>query len=128
MIREDKDLPSVYAKYSDHYVSGQKVTKNTVEYLYLRELHDCMKMNLYMGLWQLAQVASALQILIVSVYPMEADPIMRLNFNRTFFPMQESPLQHNDTTPIIVMWTSIQPGMPPVHFVPLLPKCFKYEN
>ena len=88
MIHEDEDLPSVYAKYSDHYVSGQKVTKNTVEYLYLRELHDSTKMNSYMGLWRLAQVASALQIPIMSVYPMEADPIMRLDFNRTFFPVQ----------------------------------------
>ena len=33
-IRQDETLPEVYTKYSDYYVSGQKITENTVEYMY----------------------------------------------------------------------------------------------
>ena len=75
-MRNEENLPFLYATYSDHYVSGQKITESTVEYVYSREMHDCMKISSYMGLWQLAQAASALQIPIKSVYPLYGDPLM----------------------------------------------------
>ena len=77
----DEPLPHLYVRYSDHYVNGQKITDSTVEYIYSRELHDCTKVNSYMGLWQLAQASSVLNVPIQSVYPEGTDPIMRLDFN-----------------------------------------------
>ena len=88
IFREGENLPFLYAKYSDHYVSGQRMTVDTLEYLYCREVHDCTKINSYMGLWQLAQAATALNIPIKSIYPEEADQLMRLDFHRTFLPNQ----------------------------------------
>ena len=41
LVREDEPLAVVYMKYSDYYVSGQKVTNNTLEYMYTREIHQC---------------------------------------------------------------------------------------
>ena len=111
-------LPEIYAKYSENYVSGQKMTENTIDYLYSAEMKDCMRLNSYMGLWQLAQVASALNVPIMSVYPEGGDELMRLVFNRTFYPI------NTDTSedPIIIMWTGGMKGSVPNHFVPLIPK------
>ena len=74
--RRDESLAHLYVKYSDHYLNGQKITQKTVEYIYCRELHDCSRINSYMGLWQLAQAALVLNIPIRSVYPEGGDPIM----------------------------------------------------
>ena len=75
-IDRAEPLPYLYVQYSDYYVNGQRITDNTVEYIYSRELHDCSKMNSYMGLWQMAQAASVINIPIKSVYPMGGDDIM----------------------------------------------------
>ena len=115
-------LPEIYAKYSDHYVSGQRMTENTVHYLYSREMHDCTKISSYMGLWQIAQAASVLKTTIRSVYPEGADPLMRLDFNRVFFPVDSEVISIDPDKIMTIMWTSMQRNTPPVHFVPLLPK------
>ena len=80
-LRDDETLLSIFAKYSDHYVSGQKITQDTIEYLYCREVHDCTKINSYMGLWQICQASSALNVPIQSVYPIGGDDFMRLDFH-----------------------------------------------
>ena len=125
LIRDNETLPEIYSKYSDYYVSGQKVTKNTIEYMYIREIHRCTRPNMYLGLWQLAQAATVLNSPIQSIYPEGGDAMMRLDFNRMFFPIKENVETH--TEPICVLWTSAQKGSPPMHFMPLLPKRNKYE-
>ena len=128
--RIEEPLPFVYAKYSDHYVSGQKMTDDTVEYMYSRELHDCCKVNSYMGLWQMAQAASVLQIPIRLVYPTGGDPEMRLDFNRWFYPLnyEENTCEGKAKDFITIMWTAMRKNSVPVHFVPLLPRRTKYDN
>ena len=111
-------------KYSDHYVNGQKITQDALDYIYTRELHDCSSINRYMGLWQLAQAANALDTPIQSVFPEGGDNLMRLDFNRMFFPINYQADTHRE--PIIIMWTSFKAGWVPNHFVPLLPKRPKY--
>ena len=69
-------LPYMFVEYSDHYVNGQRITPNTLDYIYTREFHDCEKVNTYMGLWQLAQAATVLKIPIKSVYPTGTDTIL----------------------------------------------------
>ena len=123
-IREEETLQSIYAKYSDHYINGQRITSSTIDYLYCKEVHDCTKMNSYMELWQLAAAASALNCPVQSVYHEGGDNLMRLDFHRVFFPVEYTPDTSTDN--LIVMWTSCLRGHVPVHFVPLLPKCNKY--
>ena len=120
LIRDQESLPVVYTKYSDYYVSGQKITTNTIDYIYTHELHECSRLNTYMGLWQFAQVANVLNTPIQSVYPEGGDSIMRYDFNRIFYPLNYKPAE--DVEPIRIMWTSSQKGCPPNHFVPLLAK------
>ena len=107
---------------------AKKMTRDTIEYMYLRELHDCAKVNAYMGLWQLAIAANVLQVPVQSVYPMDADPLMRLDFNRIFYPLSITSSIEVEKDPITIMWTSTQLGCTPMHFVPLLPKRFKYDG
>ena len=126
--RIEENLPVQYAKYSDHYVSGQKVTENTVHYMYSRELHDCAKINSFMGLWQLAQAASALNTVVKSVYPHGGDPIMREDFNRVFFPVNGSNNYDANCPALIIMWTSVTKNSVPVHFVPLVQRNSKYDH
>ena len=124
--REDEEtLPTVYVKYSDNYVNGQRITESTIDLLYCKEMHDCSKRHSYMGLWQIAQASSVLNIPIRSVYPTGCDSIMRHDFNRTFFPINYN-YETNDDEHIIIMWTSMQRGCTPNHFVPLLTKNIKY--
>ena len=126
VIHEDEILPFLYVRFSDYYVNGQKITENTVDYTYCREMHDCAKENSYMGLWQLAQAANILNCPIQSVFPTGGDEIMRMDFHRMFFPLE----QNKDTSsePIIIMWTGVRKGFAPSHFVPLLPKRNKYKK
>ena len=119
-IDDEETLPELYAKYSDHYVNGQKLTDSTIEYIYCKELLDCAKMNSYMGLWQFAQASSALNVPIQSVFPVGGDELMCMDFHRIFFPIEYNSSTHDEA--IIVMWTSSRKGHAPAHFVPLLPK------
>ena len=89
-IRQDESIPSIYAKYSDHYISGQVVTENTIDYLYSREMYDCSKIGSYLGLWQIAQAAQILKSPIHSVYPQGGDEFMRYDFHRSFFPSENA--------------------------------------
>ena len=84
------------------------------------EMHDCSKENSYMGLWQIVQAASVLNCPIYSVFPTSGDEIMRLDFHRMFFPLENR--KDKSSEPIIIMWTGVQRSSAPNHFVPLLPK------
>ena len=123
-LRDEETLPVLYAQYSDFYVSGQRLTADTVEYIYWREIHDCTKINSYMGLWQIEQAACVLGIHVQSVYPEYSDDIMRHDFNRLFFP------NHCENTDdlVMIMRTSIRRNTPPAHFVSLLTKKHKYAT
>ena len=119
-----KSLPYLYVEYSDYYLNGQKITQNTVDYIYLRELHDCCKINSYMGLWQIAQASSVLNMPIQSVYPTGGDELVRQDFHRLFFPVNCTP--ENCSQMLMIMWTSVMPNCVPNHFVPLIKKSTKY--
>ena len=123
--REEERLPYLYVQYSDHYLNGQKITANTVDYIYSCELHDVAKVNSYMSLWQLAQAASVLEIPIWSVYPTGSDPIMRKDFHRIFYPRQHGD-DNSKSQSIMIMWTSSQMNSVPNHFVPLVNSSDKY--
>ena len=120
-----ENLPEVYSKYSDYYVNGQRITENTVDYIYTQEIHECSRLGSFMGLWQFAQAATVLNTPIQSVFPECGDPLMRQDFNRTFFPLNYNP--KSQVEPIRLLWTSTHKESCELnHFVPLLPKRNKY--
>ena len=73
-----------------------------------------------MGLWQLAQAASVLNTPIHTIYPVCGESTLRNDFNRIFFPVDYSDRDTDDSNPVVIMWTDLQRGGVPIHFVPLL--------
>ena len=124
-IPDDESLQEVYAKYSDFYLSGQVMTENAIDYLYSREMYSCATKNSYLGLWQIAQAASVFGVPIRSVYPNIGEMFMRMDFNRTFYPLDSNKLH---IQPLQVMWTATKGSYSPNHFVPLMNKIAKYEK
>ena len=125
LVRIEETIPETYARYSDHYISGQVMTEDSIMYMYCKELHDCAQKNAYMGLWQMAQAATVLSVPVRSVYPQVGDDVMRRDFHRTFYPIDKPP---HDIYPISIMWTGGRNGFNPNHFVPLIRKPFKYAQ
>ena len=124
-VERDETLCQVYAGYSDFYRNGLNLTPSAVENLYMLEVHDCAKAGSYMGLWQLAQAATVLNMPIRSVYPMGCDIVMRRDFDRWFFPLDFTGSTEDGY--ITIMWTPIYKEAVPSHFVPLVPSANKYE-
>ena len=111
------------AMYSDHYIPGEELD---VVKIYKQEVLALSKMNTYCGLWQMAQAANVLRRPVMSVYPTKLHEGMRLEFNRTFFCIDN---KYNERLPVVIMWTPMQVSKNsyPVHFIPLLKavSCFK---
>ena len=111
------------AMYSDHYIPGEELD---VVKIYKQEVLALSKMNTYCGLWQMAQAANVLCRPVMSVYPTKLHEGMRLEFNRTFFCIDN---KYNERLPVVIMWTPMQVSKNsyPIHFVPLLKavSCFK---
>ena len=118
-IHKNADLPTVFATFSEFYTPGQKLTNETIQSIYCMEAYSCSRLGSYMGLWQLAQTSSALGIPLHTIYPVRGESGIRNDFNRMFFPVN-----YNDTDnePIVIMWTGLQRGSAPIHFIPLIPE------
>ena len=128
IAREEESIPETYAKFTDNYISGQRLSKIMIEFLYAQELYECSRQNSYMGLWQIAQAASVVNMPIISVYPEGGDDMFRLDFHRKFYPVQTLKKVPKAEC-LMIMWTAIELGHVPNHFVPLLPKlCNKYAE
>ena len=104
------------AMYSNFY--DPSVQLNVVD-IYKKEVLDVGKDGTYCGLWQMAQAANVLRRPVISVYPNELHEGMRLDFNRTFYCVDN---KYNEREPVVIMWTPMQVAENsfPVHFVPLL--------
>ena len=118
ILHQNADLPTVFATFSEYYSPGQRLTRDTITCIYGLEIHSIAKLGTYMGLWQLAQAASVLSIPIHTIYPVRGESTIRYDFNRIFFPI-EYPAERGEE-PLVIMWTGMQPGTVPIHFVPLL--------
>ena len=121
-VHHNADLPTVFTTFSEFFTPGQKMTPDTIQCIYCLEVYSCSRMNTYMGLWQLAQSASVLQVPIHTIYPQRGDSTLRNDFHRIFFPVQQHYGTTNDEEPIVIMWTGLSKGAVPIHFVPLLPE------
>ena len=112
------DLPTIFATFSDFYTPRQRLTKETIRYIYIMEIHFCCRIGSYMGLWQLGQAASVIGKLIHTIYPVRGQSTLRNDFHRIFFPVNYP--TSGDERPIVIMWTAVTPGGAPIHFVPLV--------
>ena len=104
------------AMYSQAYNPAEQLD---VVDIYKKEVLSISRNGEYCGLWQIAQAANVLCRPVVSVYPTELHEGMPLEFNRTFFCIDN---KYNDREPVVVMWTPMQVSKNsyPIHFVPLL--------
>ena len=104
------------AMYSESYNPNEEL--NVVN-IYKEEVMKMAQDGNYCGLWQLCQAANILCRPVTSVYPTELHEGMRLEFNHTFYCIDN---KYNDREPVIVMWTPMQVAKNsyPIHFVPLL--------
>ena len=118
-LHRNADLLTVFTTFSEYYTPGQKVTDDSIDCIYCMEIHSVAKEGTYMGLWQLAQLASVLKVPVHTIYPVCGESTIRNDFNRMFFPVSYTDVQ--DEEPLVIMWTGIRHGSAPIHFVPLLP-------
>ena len=112
------------AMYSESYNPSEDL--DVVE-IYKKEVMKTAEDGNYCGLWQLCQAANILHRPVMSVYPTELHEGMQLEFNRTFYCIDN---KYNEREPIVVMWTPIKVSKNsyPIHFVPLLKALSLYSN
>ena len=119
-IHGNAQLPTVFASFSEYYTPGQLLTDDSISCIYSLEIHSVAKEGTYMGLWQITQASSVLDVPIHTIYPVRGKSTIRNDFHRMFFPVYNNSGDQDDE-PLIIMWTGVRRGGVPIHFVPLLP-------
>ena len=120
-IPENKtNLVTAYTMYSDFYKPGtlRPITENTSQYYFRKETLAITHDAAFMGIWQMFALASVLQTLICSIYPVKGNPNVRNDFHRII-------MRKSDHT-VHILWTSTRQDMTnehwvPNHFVPVIP-------
>ena len=117
---EAKSLPSTYAMFSEKYTPGHALSANEVSRIYKAEVMSLLKLNTYMGIWQVMALCSVLGCKLYSVYPDLGPGLCRTTLIRLILPREER------CHTVLIMWTSNREDMVPSnwipnHFVPLLP-------
>ena len=102
-IHENADLPLVFATFSEYYTPGQKLTSETIHYIYYMEVYSCSHLGSYMGLWQIAQAASVLDTPIHTIYPIRGESTLCNDFHRIFFPVQYLTTKLDDNPIVIIL-------------------------
>ena len=78
------DLLKVFATFSEFYTPRQKLTSDTIDYIYSMEMYSCSRLSSYMGIWQLAQAASVFEIPVHTIYPVCGECTIRNDFHWMF--------------------------------------------
>lgn len=74
--RKKKAYPSKnYAQYSDTYIPGTKLNRQSIQKLYRAEVMAVKEDKCFMGIWQIHALASVLETPIYSVYPNRCERI-----------------------------------------------------
>jgi len=119
-----KQLPKIYAQYSDMYVPGMNLNDNMVRNIYQMELMKIRIDKTYMGMWQMYALSSVLKSPIFSIYPKFGNPNVRSDLNRIVMPRNQLSTQR----PVLyILWRRTRHNdmmhehWIPNHFVPVLP-------
>jgi hypothetical protein len=115
------DLSVAFAMYSEKYIPGILLNKETVAEIYHSEVIDACNDKRYMGIWQIFALSSVLGNPLFSVYPQRGNTNVRKDLHRLIMPRSvcSGAIQY-------IMWTSTRKDMIdmhwiPNHFVPVLP-------
>ena len=124
-----KSAPA-FAMFSECY-NGQSFEDKSICQIYQEEMLTILKSGTYMGAWQVASLASVLDVPVRSVYPIYAGVTVRKDLNRMFYPRAQSGTQSLgkfNKEELQVLWTNTQEvdlkprEWRPNHFVLLIPK------
>ena len=108
-------LPEQYTQYMNNY--NPHATFNMLK-LYKQEVHDICKDGVYMGIWQIFQVANVIKRPVTSVHPKIGNPNVCEDLHLTVYCINNI---QNNQSPLCIMWTPMQVnGGQSCHFVPLL--------
>ena len=92
-------LAQQYTMYSDNYEPNVVLD---IANIYKCEVLDICTDGVYMGIWQIFQIANVIQAPVWSVYPQQTNPNIRLDINRTIWCKNQIA---NGREPINLMWT-----------------------
>ena len=96
-------VSQTFASVSDCY-NGGRLTKRVITSVYQKETLTITKSGRYMGMWQIASLASVLGRPLVSVCPKYGNHNVRADIHRVFYPRES---HHEHVDPVFVMWTNI---------------------
>lgn len=118
-----KQLPRVYAQYSDMHVPGMLLDERTIENIFIMETLKIRLDRSYMGIWQIHALSSVLNAPVFSIYPKLGNPNVRLDLNRVVLPRNYVRVE---VDPVYIFWTSTRSDMTstnwiPNHFVAVVP-------
>jgi hypothetical protein len=106
--------PAMVAQFSDRYVM-QHLDANSVQTIYLQEVHQVLKPAEFMGTWQLFALASVLKHPIFSAYPQLGNPSVRRDLHRVIMPREEA---DSRTKLPVILWSSCRGDMKSEHWIP----------
>ena len=121
---DDQNVTKKFAMYSEYFKVGESLTRKSIGAIYDRETMGVIRDGAYMGLWQLAALATVLNRSIFSVYPDYAGNKIRGDTHRLFHPRTIAPQPQQ---PAYIMWTSTTGKLQgpkawaPNHFCVMLP-------
>jgi hypothetical protein len=108
-------IPGILAQYCENYKPGTKLDSDLTKDIFRDQVMSYTRsLGSWVGAWELAGLAGALDRPVVSVYPANCSNT-RADLHRTFVPITF----RNDNA-IVLMWTPIIPGGGQCHFVPLM--------
>ena len=119
-----------FAMFSEHF-TAERLTNIAVQRIFRAEVLGLCRSGVFMGIWQIAALASILERDVLSVYPLYGGKTVRSDLNRRFIPYHRNSLEGIGNL-IYIMWTNIITNTPekdwrPNHVVPLLKTC-SYVN
>lgn len=126
---EHKDLPKLYAQYSDMFVPGTSLNDVMIKRIFRKEILSVRVDKAFMGIWQMHALSNVLAVPIYTIYPELENKNVRKDLNRLILPGVKKPF----TNPVYILWTSTRSDMTkanwlPNHFVPVLPLAYQNET
>ena len=106
--------PAMVAQFSDSYV-GEQLTSEAIKAIFLKEIHQVLRLGDFMGTWQVFALASILKVKLFSAYPKRGNASVRRDLHRVIMPREVS---KPDAKMPVVMWSSCRSDMTDEHWVP----------
>jgi hypothetical protein len=131
--RRQKSVIKAFTMYSEEYVPGTRLTKETIRNVYETEVLKLSKIKSFMGIWEICALSTVLQRPVFSVYPQLGYPCVRVDLHRLVLPRPLSSTCGPSKEPLMIMWTSNRHDMTksnwlPNHFVPVIENTYFHSS